>query len=450
MDRLDARAVALRERLQALRYHQPLGLESAPLCEALLNDLEQSNQLLKAAREEVETHTHALLDAQKSVHPLRQENGRLLRETNKLHLALIEEREGSEVKQRESAATISKLQGRLSEAMFVSSQLSQRLRTYEADNQALRERIDEALQHNGVVLPSGVEVRASSLPRPCRSASPASQPRAMAGRPQAEWALPRILPQVRWHGRKEYMESLEPVAPVAAAAAAAARRTPEEERAAELVQAAEGQVTELRRRLEATSELLRAAESEAASSQQMVAAREAEAARLLETLGGEGTGGQAEGHALKQAEGREQQQQLDFLNQQVDFLNEWRSTLDAELRAERAARQAAEDLTLTLTLTRSLSLTLTLTLARALTLALTPNPNQAAEERKEEAERAAQASGEQAAALQEALTKMLAKMEGQAEQAAREAALEQRYPHTAARASKGGRASSAMPARGTG
>ena len=175
MDRLDARAVALRERLQALRYHQPLGLESAPLCEALLNDLEQSNQLLKAAREEVETHTHALLDAQKSVHPLRQENGRLLRETNKLHLALIEEREGSEVKQRESAATISKLQGRLSEAMFVSSQLSQRLRTYEADNQALRERIDEALQHNGVVLPSGVEVRASSLPRPCLAGFPAAR-----------------------------------------------------------------------------------------------------------------------------------------------------------------------------------------------------------------------------------------------------------------------------------
>ena len=119
------------------------------------------------------------------------------------------------------------------------------------------------------------------------------------------------------------MESLEPVAPVAAAAAAAtaSRRTPEAEsaeaRAAQLVQTAEAQVTELRRRLAATSELLRAAEGEAASSQQMVAAREAEAARLLETLGGDGTGGQAEGHALKQAEGREQQQQLDFLNQQV-------------------------------------------------------------------------------------------------------------------------------------
>ena len=96
---------------------------------------------------------------------------------------------------------------------------------------------------------------------------------------------------------------------------------------------------------------------------------------------------------------------------QVDFLNEWRSTLDAELRAERAARHAAE-------------------------------------ERQSEAERVARASGEQAAALQEALTQMLAKMEGQAEQAAREAALEQRYPHTTARASKGGRPSSAMPARG--
>ena len=90
---------------------------------------------------------------------------------------------------------------------------------------------------------------------PCLAGFPAAR----HGCTQAEWALPRILPQVRWHGRKEYMESLEPVAPVAAAAEAAARRTPEEERAAELVQAAEGQVTELRRRLEATSELLRAA-----------------------------------------------------------------------------------------------------------------------------------------------------------------------------------------------
>lgn len=97
---------------------------------------------------------------------------------------------------------------------------------------------------------------------------------------------------------------------------------------------------------------------------------------------------------------------------QVDFLNEWRSTLDGELRGERAARQAAE-------------------------------------ERKGEAERVALASGEQAAALQEALTKMLAKMEGQAEQATRDALLQQQYPRAAARPSKGGvRPSSAMPARG--
>jgi len=379
-DRLDARCVALRHRLQALRYHQPLGLESAPLCEALLSDLEQSNELLRASREEVETHMRALLDAQKSVHPLRQENGRHLRETNQLHLALIEERESSEVKQRESAATISKLQGRLSEAMFVGSQLGQRVRTFEADNQALRERIDEALQHNGVVLPSGVEVR--------------------------------------WHGRKEYMESLEPVAPVAPAAAEAAWApgvTPEEgesveARAAQLVQTAEAQVTELRRRLEATSELLRAVEGEAASAQQGVAAREAEAARLLETLGGDGGGGQAEGRVLKQAEGREQQQQLEFLNQQVDFLNEWRSTLDGELCGERAAREAAE-------------------------------------ERRGEAELVALASAEQARALQ----LELAKMEGQAEQATREALLQQHQAHTAAaRPWKGqglGR-TAAAPARG--
>ena len=62
------------------------------------------------------------------------------------------------------------------------------------------------------------------------------------------------------------------------------------------------QVTELRRRLEATTELLRASEAEAASAQRGVAAREAEAARLLHTLGDPtGRGAEAEGHALKQA-----------------------------------------------------------------------------------------------------------------------------------------------------
>ena len=96
----DERFKSLRNRLQCLRYHQPLGLETAPLCEALLSDLEQSNSLLTACQDKVETHARELIDAQKRIHPLRQENGRLLRENNQLHLALIEDRETAKAKHR--------------------------------------------------------------------------------------------------------------------------------------------------------------------------------------------------------------------------------------------------------------------------------------------------------------------------------------------------------------
>ena len=163
----DERFKSLRNRLQCLRYHQPLGIETAPLCEALLHDLEQSNSLLTACQDKVETHARELIDAQKRIHPLRQENGRLLRENNQLHLALIEDRETAKAKHKQTAAMMNKLQGKLSESMFVSSQLRQRVRTLEADNQALRDRLEETLRYNGLVLPSGVEVRLHASQQAC-------------------------------------------------------------------------------------------------------------------------------------------------------------------------------------------------------------------------------------------------------------------------------------------
>ena len=311
----DTRFQALRLRLQGLRYHQPLGLESAPLCEALLSDLVQSNNALKEGREQLDAHARELVTTQGTVHPLRQENGRLLRESNQLHLALIEAGETAATRQRQDAKAIGQLQSKVSEATFVSSQLSKRVQTLEAENQALRQRFDEALQHNGVVLPSGVEVR--------------------------------------WHGRKEYMESLEPVEPAAQQPAASGPAAAEPEaasaagaqakaEAAQLVRLAEAQVSELQRRLEETSGLLRDAEGELDASLQRTAARDAEIARLLERGGGAGGEAAAGGAAGAPVDAAQQQLQLAFLNQQVDFLNEWRDALDAEANAEREAREAAE------------------------------------------------------------------------------------------------------------
>ena len=87
------RFALLRAKLQDLRYHQPLGLESAPLVEQLLADLLRSNEQLGEQRSHAEVAGQELVIAQTQVHPLRKENGRLLRENNRLHLELITQSE---------------------------------------------------------------------------------------------------------------------------------------------------------------------------------------------------------------------------------------------------------------------------------------------------------------------------------------------------------------------
>ena len=167
------RFALLRAKLQDLRYHQPLGLESAPLVEQLLADLLRSNEQLGEQRSHAEVAGQELVIAQTQVHPLRKENGRLLRENNRLHLELITQSEEGAARLKAVEGEKSLLEKSCGDLRFVSSQQAQRVRLLEEELGGLRERFDQALQQNGVVLPSGHEVR--------------------------------------WHGRKEHMEAHSPV-----------------------------------------------------------------------------------------------------------------------------------------------------------------------------------------------------------------------------------------------
>ena len=69
MEAPQERFALLRARLQDLRYHQPLGLESAPLVEQLLADLLRSNEQLGEQRSHAEVAGQELVIAQTQVHP---------------------------------------------------------------------------------------------------------------------------------------------------------------------------------------------------------------------------------------------------------------------------------------------------------------------------------------------------------------------------------------------
>ena len=277
------RFALLRAKLQDLRYHQPLGLESAPLVEQLLADLLRSNEQLGEQRSHAEVAGQELVIAQTQVHPLRKENGRLLRENNRLHLELITQSEEGAARLKAVEGEKSQLEKSCGDLRFVSSQQAQRVRLLEEELGGLRERFDQALQQNGVVLPSGHEVR--------------------------------------WHGRKEHMEAHSPVeaaamppaAPGPSSASAGPAAVADAAAAAAAVQASEVQITRLQARLDATTTELGGARRELAEALEKVASREGE----IERLGRELEGGRDYGTLSLKHIQESNQQAVAQLNHQV-------------------------------------------------------------------------------------------------------------------------------------
>ena len=84
------RLAALKKRLAELRYDQPLGVESAPLVERLLDDLLQSQGRQAELASLADKRGDELGVAEQHVLPVRKENTRLVRENNELHMQVSE------------------------------------------------------------------------------------------------------------------------------------------------------------------------------------------------------------------------------------------------------------------------------------------------------------------------------------------------------------------------
>lgn len=244
----EVRFAGLKRRLQELRYDLPLGLESAPLVESLVSDLTHANQRIESLQSQIDAQAHSLIVAENQAHPLRKENGRLLRENNQLHLELIKKAEDAEKLLQEQQALGARLQKQNTDLSFISTQQVQRIRALEEANAGLRERFNEALQQNGVVLPSGHEVR--------------------------------------WHGRKEHMQAHSPVPAAPRRAAEEGGQMQVDPAAASLLEASERQVTGLQARLQELQEQAAAMQEELGVCRQQVATRDDEIARLSAQLEG--------------------------------------------------------------------------------------------------------------------------------------------------------------------
>lgn len=300
----------VRAKLAALGFDAPLTADSVGLVSDLLAALLDEKAKAKKIASTADAQASALFTAEQVGPPLRNEIARLTRENNRLHAAMIELREAAERRAREDDIASSTTQNQSRDLSYLCARLRKTNEELERENAGLREAASRSYEVNGIVLPSGHEVR--------------------------------------WHGRKERVTAHSPVAPAAkplSEEALAADRAPAADSEAHLmparlVRAAEAQLTALLQRVEASE----AAQSELARARDLAEdraqAREGEAARLGDHLAAAlEVGPPAEarrveqyGHVsrMRQAEG-----QIDALNSQLAVVGERLAVEQAEQRAAR-------------------------------------------------------------------------------------------------------------------
>lgn len=315
------RYAELRARLRDHGFDASMPMDGAvaSLASDLLDTLIVVKDDVKKMRVTADRASARLLAAEQVAPPLRAELAQAKRENMALHAQLIA--------MSDSAAATPPVEEShvLRDLKFVSTSLRQRCRALEAENAALREAASRSYEANGVVLPSGHEVR--------------------------------------WHGWKERMEAHTPVGPLASEPVSAAADAPTAvagepqqlvpaEQPVRLIRAAETQLSAMLGRIDTLEGEVAALQTQLAAVTAQRDARDEQlthvTSQLVAAVGHGGpppapaaAGGVSSRLPPSLAGGDGAPAAIGQLNSQVDFLNERCVRLEAAVEAEAAAAAQA-------------------------------------------------------------------------------------------------------------
>ncbi|XP_066488243.1 centrosomal protein of 135 kDa isoform X2 [Tiliqua scincoides] len=145
---VERKFINLRKRLDQLGYRQPLGVESLPLVEKLFSDLVHTTESLRSTKLSAGKIEKEFSNFDVVLEPYREENARLTRENNELHLEVLKLKENLEHQVKDLKATLRKTEHETADMKFLNNQYTHKIRALEKENKAKTEKIQQLQEKN--------------------------------------------------------------------------------------------------------------------------------------------------------------------------------------------------------------------------------------------------------------------------------------------------------------
>ncbi|KAJ7326713.1 hypothetical protein JRQ81_016472 [Phrynocephalus forsythii] len=140
--------INLRKRLDQLGYRQPLGVESLPLVEKIFSDLVHTTESLRSAKLSAGKIEKDFSNFDVVLEPYREENARLTRENNELHLEVLKLKEQLEQRVKDLKATLRRVEHENADMKFLNNQYIHKMRSLEKETKAKADKIQQLQEKN--------------------------------------------------------------------------------------------------------------------------------------------------------------------------------------------------------------------------------------------------------------------------------------------------------------
>ncbi|XP_062991870.1 centrosomal protein of 135 kDa [Elgaria multicarinata webbii] len=292
--------INLRKRLDQLGYRQPLGVESLPLVEKLFSDLVHTTESLRSAKLSAGKIEKEYSNYDVVLEPYREENARLTRENNELHLEVLKLKEQLEQRVKDLKATLRKVEHENADMKFLNNQYVHKIRSLDKENKAKIDKIQQLQEKNLQAVVQTPGGRKRNIPF-----------------------------------RRQRMQIDQPVPPSGIDAYPIPQ--PDDPYIADLLQVADNRIHELQLEVADLQEKLEIAERGMKNYSKQVELRDSEIERLFLAM----DGGRSHDAISLEAKSRSNEKIIAHLNLQVDFLQQTNKELEMRIHDLLDSRQNA-------------------------------------------------------------------------------------------------------------